>query len=80
MVKHLDDRCIDVKAKVLYSLIEKREEDMKRLEGFQKMHLRAIAHGLNPIVFIGQKGLTNELIQSANQALQRHELITIALR
>lgn len=50
---------------------------MKKLEGFQKMHLRALAHDLNPVVLIGQKGLTNELIQSANQALQRHELIKV---
>jgi RNA-binding protein len=50
---------------------------MKKLEGFQKMHLRALAHGLKPVVMIGQRGLTDKLVQSANQALQRHELIKV---
>jgi RNA-binding protein len=50
---------------------------MKKLEGFQKMYLRGLAHGLKPIVMIGQKGLTDELIKSVNQALQRHELIKV---
>jgi RNA-binding protein len=50
---------------------------MKKLEGYQKMHLRALAHGLKPVVMIGQRGLTDELIQSANQAFQGHELIKV---
>jgi RNA-binding protein len=58
-------------------LARKEKRDMKKLEGFQKMHLRALAHSLKPVVMIGQKGLTEELIQSAHQAIQRHELIKI---
>jgi RNA-binding protein len=50
---------------------------MKNLEGFQKKYLRGLAHGLKPIVLIGQKGLTDELIKSANQAFQIHELIKV---
>jgi RNA-binding protein len=50
---------------------------MKKLEGFQKMYLRGLAHGLKPVVMIGQKGLTDELIKSAKQAFQRHELIKV---
>jgi RNA-binding protein len=50
---------------------------MKKLEGFQKMYLRGLAHGLKPVVMIGQKGLTDELIKSAKQAFERHELIKV---
>jgi RNA-binding protein len=61
-----------------FTLLSRKEKrDMKKLEGFQKMHLRALAHGLKPVILIGQKGLTEELLQSAHQALQRHELIKI---
>jgi RNA-binding protein len=58
-------------------LARKGKRDMKKLEGFQKMHLRSLAHSLKPVILIGQKGLTAELMQSAHQALQRHELIKI---
>jgi RNA-binding protein len=47
------------------------------MEGFQKKYLRGLAHGLKPVVLIGQKGLTDELIKSAEQALQIHELIKV---
>lgn len=50
---------------------------MKKLEGFQKKYLRGLAHDLKPVVLIGQKGLTNELIKSAKQALDTHELIKV---
>lgn len=50
---------------------------MKKLEGFQKKYLRGLAHGLKPVVLIGQKGLTNELVKSAEQAFQSHELIKV---
>lgn len=50
---------------------------MGKLEGFQKKFLRGLAHGLKPIVLIGQKGLTDELVRSVEQAFQSHELIKI---
>lgn len=50
---------------------------MKRLEGFQRKYLRGIAHGLKPVVFVGQKGLTSEVILAAGLALESHELIKI---
>jgi RNA-binding protein len=50
---------------------------MKKLEGFQRKYLRGLAHGLKPIVLIGQKGLTDELVKSAEQAFQSHELIKV---
>jgi RNA-binding protein len=50
---------------------------MDKLKGFQKKYLRGLAHSLKPVVLIGQKGLTNELVKSTDQALNRHELIKI---
>ncbi|MFO7665288.1 MAG: ribosome assembly RNA-binding protein YhbY [Desulfobacterales bacterium] len=50
---------------------------MKKLKGFQKQHLRGLAHGLKPYVFIGQKGITESLLKSVNEALETHELIKV---
>ena len=48
---------------------------MKKLEGFQRKYLRGVAHGLKPVVFIGQKGLTPEVLLYAEKAFEIHELI-----
>ena len=50
---------------------------MKRLESFQRKYLRGLAHGLKPVVIIGQKGLTQSVLQSTEGALDRHELIKV---
>ena len=51
--------------------------DSKKLTGSQAKFLRGRAHGLKPVVFIGQKGLTDALIKSVEEAFDRHELIKI---
>jgi hypothetical protein len=33
-------------------------ESMEILKGYQKKFLKGLAHGLKPVVFIGQKGLS----------------------
>lgn len=50
---------------------------MKELTSTQAKYLRGIAHGLKPVVFIGQKGLTDALIRSTEEAFDCHELIKI---
>lgn len=50
---------------------------MKTLQGFQKKYLRGLAHKMKPVVFVGQKGLTPGVLQSAETALDRHELIKV---
>lgn len=50
---------------------------MKNLKGFQKKYLRGRAHALKPIVFIGQKGVTDNVVQSTDEALNKHELVKI---
>ena len=50
---------------------------MEKLTSTQAKYLRGIAHGLKPVVFIGQKGLTDALIRSTQEAFDSHELIKI---
>ncbi len=50
---------------------------LEKLKGFQKQYLRGIAHGLKPYVFVGQKGITESLLKSVDEALDRHELIKV---
>jgi RNA-binding protein len=47
------------------------------LTGSQKKHLRGLAHGKKPVVLIGQKHLTQQVLREINQALDFHELIKV---
>jgi RNA-binding protein len=49
----------------------------EKLEGFQRKYLRGLAHKMKPVVFVGQKGLTETLNGSINDALTAHELIKL---
>lgn len=50
---------------------------MKELKNFQKKYLKAMAHNLKPVVLIGQNGVTLNVIDSLNEAFDRHELIKV---
>ncbi len=50
---------------------------MSKLTASQRKKLKSDAHHLNPLVIIGQKGLTKTLIASVEDALKAHELIKI---
>ena len=50
---------------------------MSELKGFQKKYLRGLAHNLNPLVLIGQKGVNQSVIKSVDEALDAHELIKV---
>lgn len=50
---------------------------MQPLEGFHAKYLRGLGHGLKPLVFVGQKGLTPALIASVVEALEAHELVKV---
>jgi RNA-binding protein len=43
----------------------------------QRKYLRGLAHGLKPVVFVGQKGLTATLGSALDEALDAHELIKV---
>jgi RNA-binding protein len=46
----------------------------------QKKYLRGLAHPRNPVVLIGQHGLTSGVSQEVDTALNAHELIKIKAR
>ena len=48
-----------------------------KLKGSEKKYLRGLAHGLKPLVQVGKKGLTEELVASVDLALNDHELIKV---
>jgi RNA-binding protein len=50
---------------------------LKELKGSQKKYLRGLAHNLNPSAFVGQKGLTDALIEEIDTALEAAELIKV---
>lgn len=43
----------------------------------QISHLRGLAHKLNPVVMIGNNGLTDAVLQEIENSLNAHELIKI---
>ena len=50
---------------------------MEKLKGFRRKYLKGLAHGLKPVVFVGQKGITPEVTKAVEEALNEHELIKI---
>lgn len=43
----------------------------------ERAHLKARAHALEPVVIVGNAGVTPELIKEAERALTAHELIKV---
>ena len=43
----------------------------------QKRYLKSLAHPLKPVVMIGNKGLTENVLAEVNNALEQHELIKV---
>ena len=43
----------------------------------QRQYLKGLAHNLDPVVMIGDKGLTDAVIKEINVSLTAHELIKI---
>ena len=50
---------------------------MKKLKGYQKKYLKGLAHGMKPLVFVGQKGLSPAVIKAVDESLKKHELIKL---
>jgi RNA-binding protein len=45
----------------------------------QKKKLRTIAHGLNPIVTIGQQGIKETIHEEIDNALNHHQLLKVKI-
>ncbi len=50
------------------------------MNSIEKKKLKAQAHPLNPVVMIGQAGLTPAVLKEINLALDTHELIKVKIR
>ena len=50
---------------------------MEPLKGSQRKYLRSLAHHLSPLVIIGAKGVTEQVMASVDLALKDHELIKV---
>lgn len=50
-----------------------------KLTEAQKRHLKGLAHHLNPVVMVGQNGLSDGVIAEMGVALDVHELIKVKL-
>ena len=48
-----------------------------KLSEKQRKHLRGLGHSLNPIVLVGQAGLTDAVIAEAARAIDDHELVKV---
>jgi RNA-binding protein len=46
----------------------------------QKKHLRRLAHPMNPIVMLGNAGLTDAVVAELDRALSDHELVKVTAR
>ena len=49
------------------------------LAGYQRKHLRGLAHSLKPLVQVGEAGLSAAVIAATVQALEDHELVKVRL-
>lgn len=47
------------------------------LTGKQRRYLRALGHGLSPVLQVGKGGLSDAVIAAADEALATHELIKV---
>ena len=50
---------------------------MTELTSSQRSFLKSQAHHLGPVVYVGKKGLSEELVEAVDEALDAHELIKI---
>ena len=52
---------------------------MSSLSPSQRRYLQSRAHALNPVIRLGNKGVTQTVIKELDHALQHHELIKVKL-
>ncbi len=49
------------------------------MTGKDRHYLRGLAHGLSPVVIVGQRGLAPSVVRQVDGALADHELIKVRL-
>lgn len=51
----------------------------QKLSNIQIKFLRGIAHGINPVVIVGNNGITESLMEEVETSLTHHELLKIKI-
>ena len=46
----------------------------------EQKYLRKLAHNLEPVIWVGQNGLTENVIDELKSALNHHELVKVRIR
>ncbi|KFN50308.1 ribosome assembly RNA-binding protein YhbY [Arenimonas composti] len=49
------------------------------LSNAQKRYLRGLAHDLKPVILVGAKGVTDNIVAETGLALEHHELIKVRI-
>jgi len=49
------------------------------LAGFQRKHLRRLAHSYKPLVHVGEAGVSSRVLAALDEALSDHELVKVRL-
>jgi len=71
-------KATDVKSKTTVEAQAKKPSN-KALSASQKKQFRTIGHQLNPVVILGDGGLSENVKKELNRALEDHELIKIKI-
>jgi len=50
-----------------------------KLTDKQRRHLRGLAHGLKPVILVGQSGVSDAVVAETSRALEAHELIKVRI-
>jgi len=50
---------------------------VEKLKGYQKKYLKGLVHGMKPVVFVGQKGISPAVTKAVDESLAKHELIKV---
>jgi len=60
-------------------MTEHESSEAGALRGFQRRHLRSLAHPLRPLVHVGEAGVSQALLKALDRALEDHELVKVRL-
>lgn len=52
---------------------------MREVSSAVRKELRSLAHHLDPVVWIGKEGVSDDLVAATDEALTAHELIKVKL-
>ena len=60
--------------------IKEKEREKKMITSKQRSYLRSLAHNIDPTVYIGKAGVTENVIKEIDQCLEARELVKIKLQ